>query len=539
MADADRVGQQLGNYRLERLLGAGGFAEVYLAEHIFLQTPAAIKVLHTRLAQEDLDDFLSEGRTIARLKHPNIVRVLEFGVEGRTPYLVMDYAPNGTLRQKHPKGSRIAPGAIVPYLKQMAEALQYAHDQKLIHRDVKPENMLIGERNEVLLSDFGIALVAQSSRSQGTQEAIGTVAYMAPEQIQGHPRPASDQYSLAIAAYEWLGGARPFSGSFTELCSQHLFAAPPPLREKVPGLSPQIEQVVLTALAKDPRERFASVRAFATAFENASHAPTTWPAPQPPAPNATADPQHNQPTPPSLYDAPTRLTPPVPGGLPADRLTQPARPPSGVTPPLAMTPPFSGQINTPPPGPAAHDTWFSPTPPGRSLRQGGAVVAPGEGAARPHWWQSRRKVLVRALVLVLVLAVIGVSFVVTRPHGGSGFQQDTMTGADIIDIQVGTGYDTTTQMITGETDTFHVNNRVYVAFTVASDATSAEARLTLKDDADGTVYEMSYQVGLDSEFGYYQSNIVDSAALTATGVYKWEVDYNGAPEASITFQVIP
>jgi serine/threonine protein kinase len=142
----DRVGQQLGNYRLIKRLGEGGFAEVYQGEHLYLKTQAAIKVLHTRLAEDDMESFVSEAQTIARLKHPHIVRVLEFGVEGSTPFLVMDYAPNGTLRQRHRKGTVLALTVILPYVNQVAEALHYAHDQKLVHRDVKPENMLIGER---------------------------------------------------------------------------------------------------------------------------------------------------------------------------------------------------------------------------------------------------------------------------------------------------------------------------------------------------------------------------------------------------------
>src|SRR5712691_3461715 len=184
---ADHIGRQLGNYRLIRLLGQGGFADVYLGEHIYLKTPAAIKLLQTRLAQDDMQSFLTEARSIANLVHPNIVRVLEFGVEGETPFLVMDYAPNGTLRQRHPRGTPLPLAAILSYVKQVADALQYAHDEKFIHRDIKPENMLLGRRNEVLLSDFGIALIAQSSRYQHTYDVAGTVAYMAPEQIQGKP----------------------------------------------------------------------------------------------------------------------------------------------------------------------------------------------------------------------------------------------------------------------------------------------------------------------------------------------------------------
>ncbi len=268
------IGQQLGNYRLIRLLGRGGFAEVYLGEHIYMQTQAAIKVLHTQLTPQDMEQFRLEAQTIAKLEHPHIVRVLEFGVERATPFLVMNYAPNGTLRQHHPRGTRLPLATVVAYVKQVADALQYAHDEKLIHRDVKPENMLVGGRNEILLGDFGIALVAQATRSQRTEDVIGTVAYMAPEQIQGKPRPASDQYSLGIIVYEWLTGNVPFQGSALEVYGQHMHVSPGPLREKIPTLSAGVEQVVMQALAKEPHERFKNIQAFASALDQASNSPT-------------------------------------------------------------------------------------------------------------------------------------------------------------------------------------------------------------------------------------------------------------------------
>ncbi len=266
----ERIGQKLGNYHLMRLLGEGGFAEVYLGEHIHLGTKAAIKILHTQLTADDVDIFRNEARTIAQLEHPHIVRVLDFGVEAKTPFLVMGYATNGTLRQRHPKGTRLTPMTVLLYVKQIADALEYAHDEKVIHRDVKPENMLIGKRQEILLSDFGIAVMAQSSRYQNAQDMAGTITYMAPEQIQGKPRPASDQYSLGIVIYEWLSGTRPFHGSLTEMVGQHLSASPPPLREKLPTISPAVEEVVMRALAKDPKERFAKVSDLAMALEQAS-----------------------------------------------------------------------------------------------------------------------------------------------------------------------------------------------------------------------------------------------------------------------------
>ncbi len=213
---SDRVGQQLGNYQLLNLIGRGNFTDVYLGEHLHLNTQAAIKVLHTRLTSEESEKLRTEARTMARLTHPHIIRVLEFGVEDSIPFLIMEYAPNGTLRQCNPKGSRVPLDIVVSYVKQVADALQYIHTQKLIHRDVKPESMLLGRHNEVLLAEFGIAIIAQSTRSQQTQqtqEAAGSVAYMAPEQLMGKPRPASDQYALAVVTYEWLCGDPPFIGS--------------------------------------------------------------------------------------------------------------------------------------------------------------------------------------------------------------------------------------------------------------------------------------------------------------------------------------
>src|SRR6266699_2948955 len=282
---ADSVGQRLGNYRLVRLLGQGGFAQVYLGEHQRLGTQAAIKLLSTHLSDDEVEKFLAEARIIARLEHPHIIRILDFDVEQDVPFLVMSYAPNGTMRRRFPKGTRLPLDNILTYLKQAADALQYAHVTKLIHRDIKPENLLLGRQNEMLLSDFGIAIVAHSSRSQSMQEIIGTISYMAPEQIQGKPRPASDQYALGVIVYEWLCGSHPIHGTTAEIATQHLHANPPPLRELIPGMPPAIEAVVHKALEKDPHRRFASVQEFATAFEQAcqSFLPATTAMPAGPA----------------------------------------------------------------------------------------------------------------------------------------------------------------------------------------------------------------------------------------------------------------
>jgi serine/threonine protein kinase/Tol biopolymer transport system component len=270
---ADLVGQLVSNYRVMRLLGEGGFAQVYLGEHVDLGTRAAIKVLSTQISAAEVEQFRLEARTIAQLRHRHIVKVFDFGVEASLPYLIMEYAPGGTLRQHLPTGAPLAPAHILPYVRQVAGALQHAHDHKLIHRDMKPENILLGERGEVLLSDFGVAVLALSSRLQNAQEVAGTAAYMAPEQINAQAEYASDQYALGVMIYEWLAGERPFQGSLIELYAQQLYAPPPSLREKAPMLSPTLERVVLTTLEKDPRARFGSMRAFANAFEQACQEP--------------------------------------------------------------------------------------------------------------------------------------------------------------------------------------------------------------------------------------------------------------------------
>jgi len=247
-----------------------------------------------------------------------------------------------------PRGISSPLAQVVSYVKQVAAALQYVHEQKFIHRDVKPENMLLGRHEEVLLSDFGLAALAHSSASLSTQEAIGTLPYMAPEQIEGHPRAASDQYALAVVVYEWLCGQRPFEGSVSEVIVQHLSMPPLPLRERVSTVPAEVEQVVLRALAKDPKERFASVQEFAEALERASlpasaHSVLLAPAPAPPgaavaSSSATAVAPPGQPVMPTeathFANVPVGALEPTvfPGSTPPGDLTTPQSQAEGETP---------------------------------------------------------------------------------------------------------------------------------------------------------------------------------------------------------------
>ncbi len=205
--------KRIGNYRVIRLLGKGGFATVYLCEHRYIGTLAAVKVLRAGMNGVEEANFYDEARIAASLVHSRIIRVLEFGVEGHRPYLVMDYAPNGTLRQLYTHGTPRTPRALVRYTEQAAEALQYVHNRGLVHRDIKPENLLLGTNNQLLLSDFGISINTRRTASH-TEGIVGTAAYMAPEMIEGEPCFASDQYALGVVAYEWLCGTMAVPGHF-------------------------------------------------------------------------------------------------------------------------------------------------------------------------------------------------------------------------------------------------------------------------------------------------------------------------------------
>ncbi|EFH82617.1 serine/threonine protein kinase [Ktedonobacter racemifer] len=261
-------------FRLLQRIGRGGFADVYLARQEHLDMLVAIKLLHNRLDGEDkLDSFRQEARLIAQLEHPHIVRVLDFGIVEHTPYLVMNYASGGTLRQRVPRGSCVPLPQVVEYVSQVADALQCAHQHHVVHRDVKPENILFGRHGQLLLSDFGIAIMVQDPSSEGHHVA-GTAAYMAPEQVQRRPEPASDQYALAVIAYEWLCGERPFQGSSTQTMLQHL-SAPPPSFPPSLAIPQEVEHVIHKALAKEPTERFTSVLEFAQALRKASALPAS------------------------------------------------------------------------------------------------------------------------------------------------------------------------------------------------------------------------------------------------------------------------
>jgi serine/threonine protein kinase len=265
----ETCGPRLNNYRIIRLLGYGGDAYVYLAEHIHSHMRVAIKIPRLKDAHAAQDRLLREAHILTSLKHPHIVAAHEFGVDNGTPFLTMGYAPYGTVRQYHALQKPLQISTILCYLKQVAKALQSIHNDGFVHQDIKSGNLLLAQPDHIWLCDFSIAVPVDALRNSSRRMVAGTVPYMAPEQLRGAPCKASDQYALGIVVYEWLCGETPFRGSSLSIMRQHLCATPPSLSKVVPALSPHVDTVMQKALAKDPRQRFRSVSVFASALETA------------------------------------------------------------------------------------------------------------------------------------------------------------------------------------------------------------------------------------------------------------------------------
>ncbi len=267
-------GPQIPGYEVQDLIGEGGMGRVFRGRHRDLERTVAIKVL-TALGGEDASArgrFRQEARAIAQLRHPNILSVFDFGESGRTPYMVVEYMPRGSLADLLGRNGPPPIPEAVRFLRGMASALDHAHEVGIVHRDVKTANVLLGEGDEPILADFGLAKLAEGSIVNSMSGTLaGTPAYAAPEQVLGGSvGPAADRYAFATVAYELLTGQVPFADStvYAILYSQvnRQPAAPSRLR---PGLSPRVDEVILRGLAKEPRDRWPSCAAMVDALERA------------------------------------------------------------------------------------------------------------------------------------------------------------------------------------------------------------------------------------------------------------------------------
>lgn len=251
---------RLGSYELRRRLGEGGMAQVYLARDIRLGREVAVKVLDPKLAERPgfRERFMREARVAAALDHPNIVPLFDFD-DKEALYLVMPYVSGGSLQDMLPKAP-LPIGEVVTYGSQIADALEYAHQRNVVHRDVKPANMLVHADGRLMLSDFGLAKIVSSTQKLAAprnRPDAGTPEYMAPEQVVGTSDSRSDIYGLGVVLYLLLTGRLPFSGSSSqEVMQAHLYKEPAPLRRYNPNVPAAMEMVVMRAMAKQPTERF-------------------------------------------------------------------------------------------------------------------------------------------------------------------------------------------------------------------------------------------------------------------------------------------
>jgi serine/threonine protein kinase len=252
--------RRLGSYELIRRLGEGGMAQVYLARDTRLGREVAVKVLDNHLAERPgfRERFLREAQVAAALDHPNIVPLYDYGETGAL-YLVMPYLSGGSMQDVLKRGP-LPVGEVAKYGAQNADALEYAHKRNVVHRDVKPANMLLHADGRVLLADFGLAKILDGTErpasSRGRPDA-GTPEYMAPEQIEGRTEARSDIYGLGVVLYLLLTGYLPFTGTTSAgVMEGHLYRLPEPPRRRNPRVTPAMEAVVLRALAKHPADRY-------------------------------------------------------------------------------------------------------------------------------------------------------------------------------------------------------------------------------------------------------------------------------------------
>jgi eukaryotic-like serine/threonine-protein kinase len=254
-----------GRYRILRKLGSGGMANVYLAEDEELGRRVAIKILNERYASDDSfnERFRREAKSAAALSHPNIVSIYDRGEGDGRPYIAMEVVEGRSLKELILQRGPLPIAEAVEYAKQILHAVRFAHRNGIIHRDIKPHNILLGAEDRLKVTDFGIARAGASQMTE-VGSIMGTAQYLSPEQARGAPvTAASDLYSVGIVLYEMLTGKTPFNGDTpVEIAMKHLNEAPRPPSELRPEVPPELDQIVLRALAKDPHERYQTAEEF-------------------------------------------------------------------------------------------------------------------------------------------------------------------------------------------------------------------------------------------------------------------------------------
>ena len=255
-----------GRYELSDLIGRGGMAQVYRATDTTLGRTVAVKVLSAQFAADPsfVERFRREAQAAARLNNPNVVNVYDSGTEGSTHYIVMEYVEGRTLAEVLAQDGRLLPERATEIAGSVCQALAFAHAAGIVHRDVKPGNIMVTNAGQVKLMDFGIARADTQETAAQTAAVLGTAAYLSPEQAQGAPMDTrTDIYSLGVVLYEMLAGRPPFTGdTAVAVAMQHVNDQPVPPSQLVNGITPDLDAVVMRALSKNPDNRYADVQAF-------------------------------------------------------------------------------------------------------------------------------------------------------------------------------------------------------------------------------------------------------------------------------------
>ncbi|MDG4791015.1 serine/threonine-protein kinase [Micromonospora sp. WMMD1102] len=398
-----KPGVLLGNrYRLDERIAGGGMGDVWRGTDEVLGRTVAVKVLLPALLDEPgfAERFRGEARTMATINHPGVVDVYDYGSDQQIAFLVMEYVEGDALSRTLGRVGRLTPARTMALVAQAADALQAAHDKGIVHRDVKPGNLLVRPNGTLVLTDFGIARSALVGQLTAAGSVLGTASYISPEQAAGEVATAcSDVYALGVVAYQCLAGRRPFEGnSAIEIAMKHVRDTPRQLPGDIP---PAIRAIVERSMAKDPKARWQTAAELAAVARQA--AATIGTANQPGRPTASLPVPPQRPMPPQSPAMPPRPTsvPPAPRVPPvAARVAPPSAPHSPAVSPMTRPP-----AGTAPVGPAGYNRGAAAVPQPVRPQPQAAYSYPGRPAGPPPPSPGNRSLLI-ALFIVLGLLVL-------------------------------------------------------------------------------------------------------------------------------------
>jgi serine/threonine protein kinase len=395
-----------GRYRLDERIAGGGMGDVWRGTDEVLGRTVAVKILLPALLDEPgfAERFRGEARTMATINHPGVVDVYDYGSDQQIAFLVMEYVEGDALSRTLSRVGRLTPARTMALVAQAADALQAAHEKGIVHRDVKPGNLLVRPNGTLVLTDFGIARSDIVGQLTAAGSVLGTASYISPEQAAGAvATPSSDVYALGVVAYQCLSGRRPFEGDNPlEIAMKHVRETPRPLPGDIP---PAIRSIVERAMAKDPAARWPTASAFSAVSRQAAATLATGPV----APHRPLSP----------------TVPPKPGPVSAAPAS-PALAPSGrasVPGPVNPVPPRVGAHPPRPPvvGSSAARPGYPSVPPNRPPAPAGYGYASVPSAAEPSSGGRRLLVVLAVILGVLVLVCAGViSYMLSLRNNGNG-----------------------------------------------------------------------------------------------------------------------